>query len=162
MGDSVAAVRAKHPHMKPGDAFALNAPYAGGTHLPDVTVVMPVFGTGETQPRSRTVRHAVITPISAALPPGSMPPFSTTVTDEGQPLDGLRSPKTAILTRWACARHWPTTPIRHETPDQNIADLCCPDRRLRQRGRRTEPHLHLSLKYPLTVILSCQWVPPCK
>src|SRR5690606_7028281 len=43
MGASVRAVRERHPVLSPGDAFALNNPYAGGTHLPDITVVMPVF-----------------------------------------------------------------------------------------------------------------------
>ena len=43
MGDCVTAVMRKHPHMKPGDAFVTNAPYDGGTHLPDITVVAPVF-----------------------------------------------------------------------------------------------------------------------
>src|SRR5918912_1322081 len=43
MGASVRAVQVRHPVLKPGDAFALNNPYAGGTHLPDITVVMPVF-----------------------------------------------------------------------------------------------------------------------
>src|SRR5204862_1413949 len=43
MGASVRAVRDRHPVLRPGEAFALNNPYAGGTHLPDITVVMPVF-----------------------------------------------------------------------------------------------------------------------
>ena len=46
MGASVKAVRSRHPILHPGDAFALNNPYAGGTHLPDITVVMPVFQGG--------------------------------------------------------------------------------------------------------------------
>src|SRR6185436_3104800 len=43
MGASVRAVCARHPALRPGEAFALNNPYAGGTHLPDITVVMPIF-----------------------------------------------------------------------------------------------------------------------
>src|SRR5438132_1365367 len=43
MGASVRAVRDRHPRLRAGQAFALNNPYAGGTHLPDITVVMPVF-----------------------------------------------------------------------------------------------------------------------
>jgi 5-oxoprolinase (ATP-hydrolysing) len=47
MGDSVRAIRDGRLHdgrgLKPGDVYMLNAPYNGGTHLPDVTVVMPVF-----------------------------------------------------------------------------------------------------------------------
>src|SRR5271170_1412210 len=43
MGDCVTAIMAKHPRMKPSDAFVTNAPYDGGTHLPDITIVAPVF-----------------------------------------------------------------------------------------------------------------------
>jgi 5-oxoprolinase (ATP-hydrolysing) len=44
MGASVKAIAAQNPGMRPGDVFALNAPYNGGTHLPDITVVTPVWG----------------------------------------------------------------------------------------------------------------------
>ena len=43
MGASVKAIIAQNPDMAPGDVFALNAPYNGGTHLPDITVVRPVW-----------------------------------------------------------------------------------------------------------------------
>lgn len=52
MDASVRAVQARHPRLLPGDAFALNNPYAGGTHLPDVTVVMPVFVNTDMPPQS--------------------------------------------------------------------------------------------------------------
>ena len=50
MGASVRAVCERHPRLAPGEAFALNSPYAGGTHLPDITVVMPVFSNAEPAP----------------------------------------------------------------------------------------------------------------
>jgi 5-oxoprolinase (ATP-hydrolysing) len=67
-------VRDRHPILRPGEAFALNNPYAGGTHLPDITVVMPVFGQGERPQFYVAARghHADVGGIS----PGSMPPFS--------------------------------------------------------------------------------------
>src|SRR6202041_397083 len=43
-------LRAFRPRLAPGEAFALNSPYAGGTHLPDITVVMPVFSDVEPEP----------------------------------------------------------------------------------------------------------------
>ena len=46
MGASVKAMIAQNPEMAPGDVFALNAPYNGGTHLPDITVVRPVWDEG--------------------------------------------------------------------------------------------------------------------
>ncbi len=123
MGDSVAAVRAEHPWVKPGDAFALNAPYAGGTHLPDVTVVMPVFGADDgTSPRfycAARGHHADI----GGIAPGSMPPFSSTVEDEGVLLDAVqivangRFDEAGLRARLADNAH----PARN--PDQNVADL---------------------------------------
>ncbi|HCD16161.1 MAG TPA: hypothetical protein DEQ83_00815, partial [Rhodobiaceae bacterium] len=73
MGASVKAVRDVHADdIKDGDAFVVNAPYAGGTHLPDVTLVLPVFLDGDATPRFFTAargHHADIGGIS----PGSMP-----------------------------------------------------------------------------------------
>ena len=70
MGESVRVILEKRAgQMKPGDAFVLNAPYAGGTHIPDVTVVTPVFLTGETAPLFYTAargHHADIGGIGVA------------------------------------------------------------------------------------------------
>ena len=89
MGESVRAIlSAHHDNMNPGDAFLTNAPYNGGTHLPDVTVVAPVFDstTGE---RMFFVaargHHADIGGIS----PGSMPPHSRTIDEEGILFDAV-------------------------------------------------------------------------
>src|SRR5690606_24503290 len=74
MGDSVRCVIERFgATFEPGDAFMLNAPYDGGTHLPDVTVVSPVFHDGSVEffVASRA-HHAVI----GGLTPGSMPPES--------------------------------------------------------------------------------------
>ncbi|BCW88732.1 hypothetical protein sos41_18740 [Alphaproteobacteria bacterium SO-S41] len=122
MGDSVEAVRARHPDMQPGDAFALNAPYAGGTHLPDVTVVMPVFGDGDTTPRffcAARGHHADI----GGIAPGSMPPFSRSVEDEGVLLDAVQIvhagqfDEAGLRVLLGAGKH----PSRN--PDQNVADL---------------------------------------
>jgi len=89
MGASVRAVRDRHPVLRPGDAFALNNPYAGGTHLPDITVVMPVF-MDQADPRpafyvAARGHHADV----GGVQPGSMPPFSRTIDQEGVLLDAL-------------------------------------------------------------------------
>ena len=123
MGASVRAVRDRHPVLKPGDAFALNNPYAGGTHLPDITVVMPVFMDPTDAEASFYVaargHHADV----GGVQPGSMPPFSKTIDEEGVMLDALPimrggeflEPQTlAALT----AGRWPA-----RNPDQNLADL---------------------------------------
>ncbi len=86
MGDCVTAVMAKHPAMQPGDMFVTNAPYDGGTHLPDITVVAPVFvdDTRRFYVASRG-HHADI----GGITPGSMPPFSKTIYEEGALFDGI-------------------------------------------------------------------------
>ncbi len=74
--------------MRPGDVYALNAPYRGGTHLPDITVIMPVFVAGETAPAffvAARGHHADVGGIS----PGSMPPGSTDIREEGVLLDNV-------------------------------------------------------------------------
>lgn len=65
-----------------GDVFVTNDPYEGGSHLPDVTVMTPVFLTGEAKPSffaANRAHHAEI----GGITPGSMPPFSTKLGEEG-------------------------------------------------------------------------------
>ena len=85
MGDSVRAVM-RGAAVEPGNVYASNAPYNGGTHLPDLTVITPVFDPGDEHPifwvASRG-HHADI----GGITPGSMPPNSTTVEEEGVLID---------------------------------------------------------------------------
>lgn len=98
MGESVQTVmRARAGSMdgpkdgrgvRRGDAYVLNAPYAGGTHLPDITVVMPVFiGDGENPDFWVAARghHADV----GGITPGSMPPSSTSIVEEGVLIDNV-------------------------------------------------------------------------
>jgi hypothetical protein len=89
--------------MKPGDVYALNAPYDGGTHLPDVTVIMPVFAADDDAAPAWFVaargHHADIGGIS----PGSMPPDSVSVEQEGVIIDNLLLVDAAISARPRCA-----------------------------------------------------------
>jgi 5-oxoprolinase (ATP-hydrolysing) len=122
MGASVRAVKARHPRLAAGEAFALNNPYAGGTHLPDITVVMPVFTSASTEPGFYVAargHHADV----GGVQPGSMPPFSRTIDEEGVLLDALpimrdgrflEAETLASLTAGA----WPT-----RSPERNIGDL---------------------------------------
>ena len=122
MGASVRAVRDRHPTLHPGEAFALNNPYAGGTHLPDITVVMPIFMEGGEEPSFYVAargHHADI----GGVQPGSMPPFSNTIDEEGVMLDALPIMREGRFleaeTRAALASgRWPS-----RNPDTNIADL---------------------------------------
>jgi len=81
MGETVRAIMEDHPGMKPGDVFVTNDPYRGGSHLPDVTVVTPVFADGAVAPFyvANRAHHAEI----GGTVPGSMPPFSRCLAEEG-------------------------------------------------------------------------------
>ncbi|MFN3389780.1 MAG: hydantoinase B/oxoprolinase family protein, partial [Allosphingosinicella sp.] len=109
--------------MKTGDAYVLNAPYRGGTHLPDITVIMPVFaGDADASPAwyvAARGHHADI----GGIAPGSMPPGSRTVHEEGVLIDNellvdegrfLEAEMRALLG----AGEWPA-----RNPDRNISDL---------------------------------------
>ncbi|NOT39378.1 MAG: 5-oxoprolinase [Alphaproteobacteria bacterium] len=123
MGESVRAVLTRHAGgMSPGDAFALNAPYAGGTHLPDITVVMPVFLNGETLPAFYVAsrgHHADIGGIS----PGSMPPNSKSVEEEGVLFQGERIMRGAKFDDRRVNTILSSGPYPARNPTQNIADL---------------------------------------
>ncbi|MCP5291662.1 MAG: hydantoinase B/oxoprolinase family protein [Burkholderiales bacterium] len=122
MGESVKAVIAGHPGMKPGDVFAINAPYNGGTHLPDVTVVTPVFDELNSQiifyVASRG-HHADL----GGMTPGSMPPDSRTVEEEGILFDNVRIVRNQQLLRGEIHRLLTSGPYPARKPEQNIADL---------------------------------------
>ena len=123
MGESIKTViRLNTGKMKPGNVYVLNAPYNGGTHLPDVTVITPVFDSKEKEilfyVASRG-HHADI----GGITPGSMPPGSRVVEEEGVLIDNFllveegrfREQETvALLTS---GRY----PVRNV--QQNIADL---------------------------------------
>ncbi|MFC3147019.1 hydantoinase B/oxoprolinase family protein [Piscinibacterium candidicorallinum] len=122
MGESIQAViRDNAGSMKPGDVYVLNDPYRGGTHLPDVTVITPVFLDG-LQPAfyvGSRGHHADI----GGLTPGSMPPDSRTIEEEGVLLtnfklvDEGRFREAELLALLTGAKY----PARN--PSQNIADL---------------------------------------
>jgi 5-oxoprolinase (ATP-hydrolysing) len=108
--------------MRPGNVYVLNDPYHGGTHLPDVTVVTPVFdesGQSVLFYVGSRGHHADI----GGTTPGSMPPFSTCIEEEGVQLDNVllvsegRLLEDEIRQRLSSGQ-WPS-----RNPDQNIADL---------------------------------------
>ena len=89
MGESVRTIIERRAEsMRPGDVFVLNAPYNGGTHLPDVTVIAPVYLSSHRPEFYVAARghHADI----GGITPGSMPPHSTHVDEEGVLLDNVQ------------------------------------------------------------------------
>jgi 5-oxoprolinase (ATP-hydrolysing) len=120
MGDCVTAIMRKHPKMRDGDVFVTNAPYDGGTHLPDVTVVMPVFvdGAAAFYVASRG-HHADI----GGSTPGSMPPFSKDICEEGALFDGIAMVRGGKFDEAAVRAVLAEGPFPARNPEQNLADL---------------------------------------
>ncbi len=121
MSESVRSILADNPHPTPGQVFATNAPSRGGSHLPDITTVTPVHdpeGTLLFWTASRG-HHADI----GGTTPGSMPPFSKSLAEEGVVLDCLTIVKdgsfqlATVTTALTDCRY----PARN--PTENIADL---------------------------------------
>ncbi len=122
MGASVRAVRDRHAHLQPGQAFALNNPYAGGTHLPDITVVMPIFMDDAKPPAFYVAargHHADV----GGIQPGSMPPFSHTLEEEGVLLDALPIMTDGVFLEADVRAALTSGRYPSRAPDRNIADL---------------------------------------
>ncbi|MBT0668703.1 hydantoinase B/oxoprolinase family protein [Novosphingobium profundi] len=106
-----------------GDAYVLNAPYDGGTHLPDITVVMPVFAKdGDIEPAwfvAARGHHADIGGIS----PGSMPPGSRTLDEEGVLIDNALLVDAGTLQEEALRALLASGPWPSRAIEQNMADL---------------------------------------
>ena len=121
MDRSVESIIRIHPKMNRGDVFVTNAPYNGGTHLPDITVVTPVFNDGEKPIFFVASRghHADV----GGMAPGSMTPRATSIEEEGVVLDNLHLVKQGqfldneIRAKLSGGKY----PCRNV--DQNVADL---------------------------------------
>ena len=123
MGESVKSIITRFAgEMSSGDVFISNAPYNGGTHLPDVTVITPVFDSKQNRVLFFTAsrgHHADIGGIS----PGSMPPDSRSVEEEGVLFDNIRLVHQGKFREQAIRTLLSDNPYPARNPDQNIADL---------------------------------------
>ncbi len=120
MGETVRAVRAAHPTPEPGDVFVSNDPAAGGSHLPDVTAVTPVFIGGELRFYTASRGHHADV---GGITPGSMPPFSTGLDQEGVVLRSLRVVRGGRLDERAILDALASGPHPARSPRDNLADL---------------------------------------
>ena len=122
MGESVRAVIARFAQdMQPGDAFLLNDPYSGGTHLPDLTVVSPYFDEDENvlfYTASRA-HHADV----GGLTPGSMPPHSRHIDDEGVLIPPTRIVRAGQIDEARLKQVFASGAHPARNPRQNFADL---------------------------------------
>ena len=123
MGESIKTVIARNAgSMQPGDVYVLNDPYHGGTHLPDITVITPVYLQEHQQPifyvGSRG-HHADVGGIS----PGSMPPFSTRIEEEGVQIDNVKLVDQGHLREQEMLDLLASGEYPSRNPQQNMADL---------------------------------------
>ncbi|MGI5141497.1 MULTISPECIES: hydantoinase B/oxoprolinase family protein [unclassified Streptomyces] len=123
MGTSVKeVVRRRAGRMRPGDTYAVNDPYHGGTHLPDVTVITPVFDTEGEQilfyVASRG-HHAEI----GGIAPGSMPAHSSTIEEEGVLFDNWLLAENGRLCEEDTMRLLTEASHPSRNPRTNLADL---------------------------------------
>ncbi|MGC0404895.1 5-oxoprolinase (ATP-hydrolyzing) [Streptomyces sp. SAI-126] len=129
MGTSVKEViRRRGPSMRPGDTYAVNDPYHGGTHLPDVTVITPVFDTERTAGTESDQilfyvasrgHHAEI----GGIAPGSMPANSRTIEEEGVLLDNWLLAENGRFREQETLRLLTEAPYPSRNPQTNLADL---------------------------------------
>jgi 5-oxoprolinase (ATP-hydrolysing) len=126
MGESVRTILRQRTSdgrgIRPGDAYALNAPYDGGTHLPDITVIMPVFVEDQGTPAffvAARGHHADL----GGIAPGSMPPDSRTIADEGILFDNVAIVDDGNFLDAEVHAHLTTGDHPARNPALNIADL---------------------------------------
>ncbi|MEV8044393.1 hydantoinase B/oxoprolinase family protein [Streptomyces griseoluteus] len=117
-------VRRRGARMRPGDSYAVNDPYHGGTHLPDITVITPVFGGGPGDPEilfhvASRGHHAEI----GGIAPGSMPAGSRTIEEEGVLFDNWLLTEDGRLREEETRRLLSDAPYPSRNPATNLADL---------------------------------------
>ncbi|MDZ4790306.1 MAG: hydantoinase B/oxoprolinase family protein [Hyphomicrobiales bacterium] len=115
-------IREAEADMRAGDVFMLNAPYNGGTHLPDITVVTPVFDdAGELLLFYVAARghHADV----GGVAPGSITPNARTIEEEGIYIDTFKLIENGAFREDAVRDLFGAGPYPARNPDANIADL---------------------------------------
>ena len=121
MGESIKTViRENTGSMNPGDVYVLNDPYHGGTHLPDITVITPVYLDGKpTFYVGSRGHHADI----GGITPGSMPPFSTRIEEEGVQINNVKLVDRGVLQEAQIIALLQSGEYPSRNPQQNLADL---------------------------------------
>ena len=124
MGESIKTViRENAATMQQGDVFVLNDPYHGGTHLPDITVITPVYLDAAAASPTFYVgsrgHHADV----GGTTPGSMPPFSTRIEEEGVQINNVKLVDRGVLQEAAMLALLQGGLHPARNPSQNMADL---------------------------------------
>ncbi|MEO0908757.1 MAG: hydantoinase B/oxoprolinase family protein [Pseudomonadota bacterium] len=109
-------------NINPGDVFIQNAPYNGGTHLPDVNVVTPVFDEADKDILFYVAargHHADI----GGMAPGSATPLATHVDEEGVLIDNFKLVKAGVIDEAGMRKILTDHPWPARNPDENMADI---------------------------------------
>ena len=139
MGESIKTViRENSGRMQPGDVYVLNDPYHGGTHLPDVTVITPVYLGGQAlRPTAGGSQGSDMTSMGVMFyvgsrghhadiggtTPGSMPPFSTRIQEEGVQINNVKLVDRGVLREAEMVALLQSGEFPSRNPQQNMADL---------------------------------------
>ena len=142
MGESILTVLNQRARpIRQGDVYMLNAPYNGGTHLPDVTVVTPVFDDDDDEiifTVASRAHHADI----GGMTPGSMPAMSRSIEEEGILFDNVILVEDGVLQEQPIRALLSRQPYPARNPDQNIEDLkaqiAANSRGVRELGKLTK------------------------
>jgi len=123
MGESIKTVIRENANtMQEGNVYVLNDPYHGGTHLPDITVITPVYLDGSKTPDfyvGSRGHHADI----GGVTPGSMPPFSTRIEEEGVQINNVLLVERGVLRETEMVALLQSGQYPSRNPVQNMADL---------------------------------------
>ena len=123
MGESIKTVIRENANtMQEGNVYVLNDPYHGGTHLPDITVITPVYLEGSKTPDfyvGSRGHHADI----GGVTPGSMPPFSTRIEEEGVQINNVLLVERGVLLETEMVALLQSGQYPSRNPSQNMADL---------------------------------------
>jgi 5-oxoprolinase (ATP-hydrolysing) len=115
-------IRLNEGEIRPGDVFALNAPYNGGTHLPDITVCTPVFDETNSFVRFWVASRGHHADVGGSAP-GSMTPLATNVDEEGVLFDNFKLVDQGAFQEEALVRLMTDHPYPVRNVVQNVADL---------------------------------------
>jgi len=135
MGESIKTViRENAGKVQPGDVYVLNDPYHGGTHLPDITVITPVYLDANTNNNANTTASDQNTPTFyvgsrghhadvGGITPGSMPPFSTRIEEEGVQINNFKLVERGELREAEMVALLQSGQYPSRNPQQNMADM---------------------------------------
>ncbi len=122
MSETVKRILADNPDMRPGDVYVTNDPYRGGSHLPDVTVVTPVHHTQSGELLFLTASRAHHAEIGGIVP-GSMPPFSRNLSEEGVILTNFKLVDAGVSCEDQLQELLQSGPYPSRAVHDNLADV---------------------------------------